>query len=572
MTRFACLAGLAVALIVSSCNRDDTITTDSPPRILLDDPSGVYTVKTGRELEIAPRYEYAGYASFCWTQEGRVIGTEPVLLYRAGSVGTAFVRIEVTASGGTASEELRIEIVELEIPAVSLPEAGRECTIAAGSELQLSPAVARASIPTRYVWSVDGREVSDECNYTFRSDETGTFRLRFTASNDDGETSVETTVKVCAPDELPFSWSFAATEYRMAAGRTIRLTPLDIARTQGVVFTWTQEGAVLQQGAEPALCFASSEQGIHRVVVTASGGEGESSFTVSQELTVEVCAPEGTYRRPCTAASSAVAARVYEYLPAPGQFINENYSAGTMAEACAWAERQLAKPNAFVSLGAFGGRIVVGFDHSVECTGGYDLAIGGNSFATSSEPGIVYVMQDENGDGLPNDTWYELKGSEYGKSSTWQEYAVTYYRPAAPGMGVAWRDNRGGSGTVDYLNFHTQDTYYPAWVDSESYTLRGTRLEARNYFDGQDWINPPYEWGYADNFSSVDRPDDDPNVEAAANVNRFRIADAVRFDGRPARLQYVDFVMVQTGVQAKSGNLGESSTEVCDFCDCNCQE
>lgn len=54
MMRFACLAGLAVALIVSSCNRDDTITTDSPPRILLDDASGVYTVKTGRELEIAP--------------------------------------------------------------------------------------------------------------------------------------------------------------------------------------------------------------------------------------------------------------------------------------------------------------------------------------------------------------------------------------------------------------------------------------------------------------------------------------------------------------------------------------
>ena len=162
-----------------------------------------------------------------------------------------------------------------------------------GQRATVAPAVARTSIPTRYVWSVDGREVSDECNYTFRSDETGSFRLRFTASNDDGETSVETSVKVCAPDELPFSWSFAATEYRMAAGRTIRLTPLDIARTQGVVFTWTQEGAVLQQGAEPALCFASSEQGIHRVVVTASGGEGESSFTVSQELTVEVCAPRG---------------------------------------------------------------------------------------------------------------------------------------------------------------------------------------------------------------------------------------------------------------------------------------
>lgn len=45
----------------------------------------------------------------------------------------------------------------------------------------------------------------------------------------------------------------------------------------------------------------------------------------------------------------------------------------------------------------------------------------------------MWVMQDENGDGLPNDTWYEVKGSEYGKAETDQDYAVTYYRPEAPG-------------------------------------------------------------------------------------------------------------------------------------------
>ena len=38
-------------------------------------------------------------------------------------------------------------------------------------------------------------------------------------------------------------------------------------------------------------------------------------------------------------------------------------------------------------------------------------------------------MQDVNGDGLPNDEWYELKGSEYGKPETIQDYAVTYFRP-----------------------------------------------------------------------------------------------------------------------------------------------
>ncbi|MDE6446650.1 MAG: cell surface protein [Alistipes sp.] len=571
MTRLACLTGLLAVAMMSSCNKDGIITADNPPRILLDDASGVYTVKIGRELEITPRYEYADNATFRWTQEGRVIGTEPALLYRAENTGTAFVRIEVTAAGGSASEELRIEAVELEIPIVALPEAGKEHTIAIGSELLLSPVVSRTSIPAHYAWSVDGQEVASEESYTFRSDAAGSFRVCFTASNDDGQTSAELTVRVCEPDELPFAWTFATTEHRMAAGRTIRLSPLDISRTQGVVFTWTEEGTVLQESAEPALCFTSSEQGMHTLVVTASGSSGEEAFSLSQEVSVEVCAPEGTYRRPCTASSSAAATRVFEFLPAPGQFINENYTVATMDEACAWAEGQLSKGSAFISLGAFGGRIVVGFDHSVGCSGGYDLSIGGNSFASSSEPGIVFVMQDENGDGLPNDTWYELKGSEYGKPSTWQEYAVTYYRPAAGSMDIAWRDNRGGSGTVDRLNFHTQDSYYPAWVESDSYTLRGTRLEARNYFDGLEWINPPYDWGYADNFSATDRPDGGSNAEGGVSDNRFRIADAVRFDGRPADLQYIDFVMVQTGVQAQSGTLGEISTEISGFRDCNLQ-
>jgi len=249
--------------------------------------------------------------------------------------------------------------------------------------------------------------------------------------------------------------------------------------------------------------------------------------------------------------------RVYEFLPAPGQFINENCTAATMAEACAWAEKQLADANACISLGGFGGRIVVGFDRSIERSGGYDIAVDGNSFESSSEPGIVYVMQDENGDGLPNDTWYELRGSEYGKPETAQDYAVTYFRPAGKGEAVAWTDNRGGSGTIDYSPYHTQDSYYPAWVATDSYTLSGARLEARNYFDGLNWINPPYEWGYADNFSSVDRLSG-----AGVNANRFRIADAVRADGAAAELRSIDFVKVQTGVNAKSGVLGEASTEV----------
>ncbi len=261
----------------------------------------------------------------------------------------------------------------------------------------------------------------------------------------------------------------------------------------------------------------------------------------------------------------AEANKVYEYLPAPGQFINEGFTATTMQEACDYAMNRLNQ-DAYVSLGGFGGYIVVGFDHSIVNDGGYNIAITSNAFDGSSEPGIVWVMQDTNGDELPNDTWYELRGSEYGKEETWQDYAVTYRRPATPQQPVVWEDNRGNTGTIDYLAaFHRQDYYYPAWVEAEEYTLRGTRLQARNYDqsgNGTYWVNQNYEWGYADNFSAIDRFTSADNPNAAATDNHFKIAHAVTADGREANLAFIDFVKVQSAVNAKSGWLGELSTEV----------
>jgi hypothetical protein len=204
---------------------------------------------------------------------------------------------------------------------------------------------------------------------------------------------------------------------------------------------------------------------------------------------------------------------------------------------------------------------VLGFDHSIANDGSYNFQVIGNSFAGSSEPGIVWVMQDENGDGQPNDTWYELKGSEYGKPETIQDYEVTYYRPRSPQMPVAWTDNDGHAGTIDRIGSHSQDYYYPLWVKEDAYTLHGTRLKDRTQ-QGALWTNGHFDWGYADNYSPVDRLTNDINYNADANANHFKISDAVRFDRQPANLQYIDFIKVHTGVNVKAGVLGENSTEV----------
>ena len=78
-----------------------------------------------------------------------------------------------------------------------------------------------------------------------------------------------------------------------------------------------------------------------------------------------------------------------------------------------------------------------------------------------------------------------------------------------------------------------------------------------------------YDWGYADNYSPTDRLSNEENTAAEANANHFKISNAVDCDGEPIHLEFIDFVKVQCAVNAKSGWLGELSTEVFGFYDYN---
>jgi hypothetical protein len=550
------LVAFAVGLLLNACNKDDVIvdTTPQSPKIHLSTDTGIFTVKSGRELQITPTYENVDKALYVWTIDGKIVGQEPTLSYVGDAIGSVYVDLQVSTRYGTATEELCINVVDLETPYISLAGADEGFVLMTGETLQLSPVVAEVSIPTTYTWTLDDTTVSSEQSYLFVGEKQGSHTLTFTATNEDGSDSITFTVRVCTPEELPFAWVFDQTTYHVSLGRSLQLTPFDITNAFDATYTWSVDGTQVQQSKTPAYIFAANAEGSHTVVVTMTN----AYTTSSQQLTVEVAPAEGRYYRASSTSSEANWNTVYAYLPGPGQYVNEGYTATTMEEACAYATTRLSS-NSYISLGGFGGYVVVGFDHSIDNSGDYDFAIQGNSFDGSSEPGIVWVMQDENGDGLPNDTWYELRGSETGKTTTLQNYAVTYYRPKAVGMSVSWQDNQGQSGTVDYLGtYHNQDYYYPNWVSTASYTLRGTRLAANNYDqsgNGTYWINPSFEWGYADNYSSVDRLKGDA-------TNFFKISNAMTYDGQAANLRYIDFVKVQTGVNAKSGWLGEISPEV----------
>jgi len=299
-----------------------------------------------------------------------------------------------------------------------------------------------------------------------------------------------------------------------------------------------------------------------------------TTFAVPLLLSLAACNKDETIIEGPTICPPAYSVTVYEYRPAPGQFINEQPIAGftgaeTTAEAAvAYAQARL-DGHKFVSLGAFGGYIVVGFGVSVPNSGGYDFAIEGNAFdsasGSSNEPGIVWVMPDTNGNGQPDDTWYELRGSETDSPETKRNYSVTYYRPSGAGQPVAWSDSDGKSGTIERIAEHKQDSYYPAWISADSYTLSGTRLASKSRQDPTTghWENEPFAWGYADNAGS-----DALGSAAPAGSGRsigFKIANAIRDDGSPAGLESIDFIKVQTGIQQQCGPLGELSTEVLGF-------
>lgn len=566
---------LTISSIVISCNKDNEIETISPS-ITFDEESGIYTVKAGKSITITPKVDNAVKPTYSWTMDGSSVGSGPAYTFSTEKEGEYFLKFRVDAENGYAEEEIRIDVVEKMIPVVSFPvNEGEHLTAITAKDMEIVAQVKFGEDAT-YKWKLNNKDIEgvNANTYTFKQTELGDYTVSLTVTNEDGEDTEEVKVKVLEAPLLSIEFDIEDDEnglknMTVPLGRTLLIAPIITNDTENTVFQWQLDGKLLPGETGKTFEFKPDQKKEYKVTIIGKTGPGE--IMVIKSVTVKCVDEEGSYRYPITGNSRAEQNKVYKYLPAPGQFINERHSVSTMDEANKYAENQM-KEGSFVSLGGFGGYIIVGFDHSIiNVDNEYDFAIFGNAFTGSSEPGIVWVMQDENGNGEPDDTWYELKGSEYGKAETTQNYAVTYYKPKAPGMNVQWRDNNGKTGQIDYLKeFHPQDYYYPNWIKDQSYTLRGTCLKARNELDPKtgNWDNKAYDWGYADNYSDIDRGRDN-NSEAEANANYFKIENAIYTDGTPVNLKYIDFVKVQTGVNAKSGWIGELSTEIFGFEDVN---
>lgn len=547
----------------TSCNKDQEIGALAKPVIEFSEPSGIYSVRVGHELCLEPQVENADGATFEWSVDGRIVGRDPSFVSTWNVPGEYYLLLTVENAAGVAREEVLVTVLDATPPTISLslPEFG----------LKLLPDQSRLLAP-RYQhsdmegfsvrWMVDGVEVADTPDYEFCRSETRSYSVCVIARNVDGESRLEFTVDVVhrLPSRLvfpPLSATSKTSDRYVFAGQTVMLCPYgEYVDTDQYV--WSVNG-VPADGKNNWFKFSPTLPGEYIV-------EASTDQTSAQIRVVCVDGDAALRFRPAQASSSSFSTVVYEWLPAPGQFIGDVSSVGGMTAdiatpdaACRWAQQRLDTKR-FVSLGAWGGYLVVGFDHSIRAGhGDYDFIIGGNASDTSNEPGIVWVMQDANGNGLPDDEWYQLRGSAFDDPSTLSFYAATYYRPAGQRMAVEWTDNLGASGLVEWMGAsHTQPHYYPAWVETDRYTLYGPRLQARstqNPVTGH-WTNPPFSWGYADNLGS------DLLSDADMQACGFKISNAVLPDGSPVALDYIDFVKVQTGVMGKSGLLGEISTEV----------
>ena len=169
--------------------------------------------------------------------------------------------------------------------------------------------------------------------------------------------------------------------------------PLESALT-GERYLWTVDGVAVS--TERNYIFLAEDEGVYNLTFDIIDDSTPYHF----DFTVTVVHEEVEY--------SPYISRVYEYSPAPGQFVNEmpRYEEGdTYASILQKAEESISGTNdIMITLGGYGGYVTFGFDHTViNVPGEKDFRIWGNCFyellqpekkGGSAEPGIVMVSYD----------------------------------------------------------------------------------------------------------------------------------------------------------------------------------
>lgn len=255
---------------------------------------------------------------------------------------------------------------------------------------------------------------------------------------------------------------------------------------------------------------------------------------------------------------NAPSAKVIDYLAAPSQYTNSS-SYGY------FIENTLMGTFSTVSLGNYGGYAVYKFDTAIENSAknpyGIDFIINGNAFngaATTQEPGQVWVSQD-------GEKWYALAGSEHYEDSVLWDYSVTYKNN---GTNICdFEDSLGNSGAVSKVTGarYPSKAYYPnANIPENELTLGGILLSSQRVASTTNGIVTKF--GYVDALAAGStNTATNPYIADPIKDGKdghFDISWAVDESGNPVKLDWVQYVKVQTATFTDAGIFGEKSTEI----------
>ncbi len=541
--------------VFSACNDDETSELVGSPDFTFNSETGEYYVKLGREVKLSANVTNAVNAFYTWKQDGKIVCTDTVYMFPGEQLGEKFVNFRVDAGNGSLEKQVKVTVVDKLAPKITLSaSAVAYCDL----PLELAASASYTDATTTFEWSYNGEVVCTDSIYTFREEEMDIYKLAVKVTNEDGVDVKNINVSVI-PQEEPMLF-FDNGEYVLPSeirekkartmtcpiGKNLVLAPVRFGISDKAVYQWTVDGAV-QDETSLFFNFTPSTQGkIYEIGVTATDG----GTTASTVVKVQCTEPENVHFREVKEESSYISNHCFSFIPAPGQFIrfNQNQTAEDARKQIQATLDNGGGEGWMASLGAWGGYFILGFDHSVKNNhdGEADFDMVGNPLGKYwCECGVVWVSQDENGDGKANDTWYELKGSETGKPGITQRYALKYYRPTQEKTDVLSIDNDGNLSFLARNAYHPDSGYYPWFMKEEYYILTGTCLGNQFKTEGLE-TNWGFDWGYVDNIN-------DPVG--------FRIDNAIQQDGTPAKLEYIDFVKCHTAQMGQGAAVGEVSTE-----------
>jgi len=281
------------------------------------------------------------------------------------------------------------------------------------------------------------------------------------------------------------------------------------------------------------------------------------------------------------------ASTVLEFAPAPGQFVNHPDFSDPGHALGLPSGGGTAAPNntSIVSLGGFGGYVVLGFDHTIIDDPlnpfGMDAIVFGNAYWVGGDPNrhwaecaTIEISPDENENGLADDTWYLIPGSHI--VSPLSQFVTVQWdddikNERYPPDDESWIPS-GYSGT-----WETEAFALPGAVFGSSVVVNPTADGNSEGIYGYGDYSPTLVLGDLDGDDIVDDatitpqqfytiPDDPRTVGITAGSgggDAFDIAWAIDPNtAGPAKLVGFDFIRLTSAVDSVSPVFGEKSAEI----------